>query len=158
MLPTLAKVAQRNEGFVLGTFRKNVRGFGFVEPQVAVREKSIFVPAESTKDALTGDTVKIRLERDERGRGAAGPGWIGDIVEVVKRKRSSFTGELVKRGGQWVVYPDGREITKPIVVQDAQSKNAKEGDKVVVEIIAYPEGDYLAEGAITKVLGDAGKP
>lgn len=101
---------------------------------------------------LSGDTVKIRLQGDERGRGAAGPGWIGEIVEIVKRKRNSFTGELVKRGGQWIVYPDGREMTKPIVVQDAESKNAKEGDKVVVEIVAYPEGDYLAEGVVVRVL------
>jgi ribonuclease R len=158
MLPSLAKVAERGDGFVIGSFRKNPRGFGFVEPEVAVREKSVFIPAEGTGDALSGDTVRIRLERDERGRGAVGPGWIGQIVEVVKRKRSSFTGELVRRGGQWVVYPDGRELTKPIVVQDAESKNAKEGDKVVVEIVAYPEGDYLAEGVVTRVLGEAGKP
>src|SRR5262245_38663878 len=40
MLPTLTKVAQRDGGLVIGSFRKNPRGFGFVEPLIAVREKS----------------------------------------------------------------------------------------------------------------------
>ncbi|MCC6677609.1 MAG: VacB/RNase II family 3'-5' exoribonuclease [Phycisphaerales bacterium] len=161
-LPSLAN----SGGEVEGTFRKNARGFGFVTPIAAVREGSIFIPEGETKDALTGDTVRVAVARDrgrERsGSGGAGPQFIGSIIEVVKRKRSSFTGQLSKRGGlvggQWIVHPDGREITEPIVIRDAEAKNAREGDKVVVEIVAYPEGGMLAEGAIVRVLGEAGRP
>ena len=147
-------------GEIVGTFRKNMKGFGFVQPLEHVREGSVFIPAEDTKDALSGDTVKVAVRRDKaRERsGASGPQFIGAIVEVVKRKRAGFTGELVKRSGQWLVYPDGREITEPIMVRDAEAKNAREGDKVVVEIVKYPEGGMTAEGVITRVLGDAGKP
>ncbi|MDX2117896.1 MAG: ribonuclease R [Planctomycetota bacterium] len=152
-------------GVVTGIFRKNQKGFGFLTPAKSYREGTIFIPAEDTSDALSGDEVKIRVHRDRaRERDFnSGPQFVGEVIEVIKRKRSAFTGELAKRGEQWLVYPDGREITEPIIVRDADSKNAKVGDKVVVEIVAYPqtgEGGTmtLAEGAITRVLGAAGRP
>ncbi|MGD9789729.1 MAG: ribonuclease R family protein [Phycisphaerales bacterium] len=158
-LPSLAS----RGGEITGTFRRNPRGFGFVEPSPSVKEGSVFVGPEDTLDALTGDTVRVALEVDRRGGGKNSSGFVGVIVEVVKRKRSNFAGELFKRGDQWLVAPDGRELTEPIVVRDATSKNAREGDKVIVEILAYPQPGLggttsLAEGVITKVLGDAGRP
>ncbi|MDX2017260.1 MAG: VacB/RNase II family 3'-5' exoribonuclease [Planctomycetota bacterium] len=156
-LPSLRGVGLGGE--VVGTFRKAMKGFGFVKPERSMREGDIYIPAEDVRDALSGDTVKVMLHRDPRDPS----GFVGSIVEVVKRKRSVFTGTLGKRGGQWLVFPDGRELTDPVVIRDAESKNAREDLKVVVEIVAYPEqGDggsrVLAEGVITKVLGDAGRP
>jgi len=151
-LPSLASMG----GEIIGTFRKNPRGFGFLTPTTPVREGTVFINAENTADALSGDTVRVRIVKDRRP--GPGSGFVGEIIDVVKRKRSSFAGELAKRGDQWLVYPDGREMTEPIVIRDAESKNAKVGDKVIVEIVTYPEGNSLAEGAITKVLGDAGRP
>lgn len=154
-LPSLASRGDE----ITGRFSRNPRGFGFVSPDPPVREGSVYIPPDHTADALTGDTVRASIRRDRaRERSTPGPQWTGSIVEVVKRKRSSFAGELARRGGQWLVFPDGRELTTPIVVRDAEAKNAREGDKVVVEITAYPEGDMLAEGVILRVLGDAGRP
>ena len=147
-LPSIGSMGGRVEG----TFRKNARGFGFVSPNTAAKEGSVFIPADCTADALTGDTVLVAVRKDNRG------GYEGQILEVIRRKRTSFSGEIEKRGDQWLVFPDGKVITEPIVIRDAQSKNVKPGDKVVVEIIAFPEGGMLAEGAITKVLGEAGRP
>jgi ribonuclease R len=152
---SLPSVASRG-GVITGVFRKNARGFGFVQPADAVREGSIFIAAEDTGDALSGDTVKVSVSRDRKG--APGSGFSGVITEVTSRKHTSYTGTLSKRGGQWIVQPDGRQITQPIVVRDAESKNAHEGDKVVLELVAWPEGDMLGEGVIVRVLGDAGRP
>ncbi|MGH7131318.1 MAG: ribonuclease R family protein [Phycisphaerales bacterium] len=140
--------------FITGILRKNIKGFGFVEPDTAVREGDIFIPPDSMGDSLSGDIVKVRVFRDKRdGRTS------GSVVQVVKRKRSRFTGVLSERkGGQWLVMPDGKELRTPIVVRDPESKNAKPGDKVVLEITAYPEGDMLGEGVIVQVLGQAGLP
>ena len=153
-LPSLAAT----DGTTVGTFRKNARGFGFVQPLSHVREGSIFVPAEETGDALTGDTVRVKLSRDRKPGPGGADAFVGSVIEVVTRKRTSYTGALQKRGGQWVVFPDGRQITDPIVVRDAESKNAREGDKVVLELVAYPEGAMLGEGVIVRVLGEAGRP
>lgn len=153
-LPSLAS----SGGEVVGVFRKNPRGFGFVQPAQAVREGSIFIPPDETGEALTGDIVRVKVAK-ERGR----DGYAGRIVAIVQRKRSSFAGELSKRGGQWLVFPDGRELTDPIVVPDAPASGAHEGDKVIVELTSYPKPQgggsvVLPEGVITRVLGDAGRP
>jgi ribonuclease R len=140
---------------VIGRFKKNPRGFGFVSPETAVREGDVFIPPDATKDALTGDTVRVKITR---GRRNGEDDITGRIVEVISRKRAKFTGELLKQGNTWLVHPDGRELTQPIVVRDATSRNARVGDKVVVEVLHYPEGNTLGEGVITDVLGEAGLP
>jgi ribonuclease R len=154
-LPSLGSL----KGEVIGTFSKNPRGFGFVEPEGAVREGDIFIPPGEGMDALSGDTVRVALERDRRReRDGDGPQFTGRVLEVLKRKRGNYTGTIDRRGSQWLVYPDGKQMTDPIVVRDATSKNAKVGDKVVVEMVVYPENGALGEGVIVKVLGEAGRP
>jgi ribonuclease R len=161
----LPSVSSRG-GYVTGSFRKNARGFGFLIPAEPIREGDIFIAPDNVGDALTGDIVKAKVFKE-------GNRFAGAIVDVIKRKRSSFTGEITKKpyfgaatggragftsGNVWMVYPDGRELTEPIIVKDADSKNVKEGDKVVVEITTYPMDGQLAEGVVTRVLGDAGRP
>ena len=57
----------------------------------------------------------------------------------------------------WIVQPDGTSFIEPIVVEDITAKNAREKDKVVVEILSYPSERYLARGVIIEVLGRAGQ-
>ncbi|MFO0084166.1 MAG: hypothetical protein ACK55O_16380, partial [Phycisphaerales bacterium] len=76
---------------VIGRFKKNPRGFGFVSPETAVREGDVFIPPDATKDALTGDTVRVKITR---GRRNGEDDITGRIVEVISRKRAKFTGEL----------------------------------------------------------------
>ena len=144
---------------VTGRFRKNERGFGFVIPTDMNAHGDLFVPPHATGDAADGDMVEAKVNRDKRRGGPPGASpFTGEIVRVLERRRTHVSGELAKQGGQWLVHPDGRTFADPIVVPDAESKNARVGDKVVVEITQYPEGDYLGEGVITKVLGEPGLP
>ncbi|MBC7771868.1 MAG: VacB/RNase II family 3'-5' exoribonuclease [Pyrinomonadaceae bacterium] len=140
---------------VMGSFKKNPKGFGFVKPDMAYREGDLFIPPDETGTALTGDRVRVEVVRGMR-KGESDT--TGRILEVLTRKRKSFTGELHQRGGKWLVFPDGKELTEPIVVPDAGAKHAKVGDKVVVELLHYPEGQMLAEGVVVRVLGEAGLP
>ncbi|HZW10578.1 MAG TPA: VacB/RNase II family 3'-5' exoribonuclease [Phycisphaerales bacterium] len=156
-LPSLASMG----GELVGEFRGTDRGFAFVKPQSKVREGDVFIPPGAGLDAMTGDTVRVELSRDkrrERRGDGAGPQFVGEVVEVLERKRAAFTGEIFKQGPLWLVQPDGREMRDQIVVRDAESKNVRPGDKVVVEIVRYPESGSLAEGVISRVLGEAGLP
>ena len=149
-----------------GTIKITPRGFGFLKTDVLCREGDLFIPEGETKDAVSGDRVRVRVarrgDRWNRGFGATPSGArddvFGRVVEVLERGQSRYAGTLVKRGREWLVEPDGRSIREPIVVRDPGAKNAKEGDKVVVEILLWPEEGALAEGVITEVLGEAGRP
>lgn len=145
---------------VIGAFRANAKGFGFIIPRDLNTHGDLFVAPGDTGGALTGDTVRAKVVRSDRHRPGAGygPSFSGRVVEVLERRKTQFTGELVKRGSIWVVEPDGKTLTKPVVVRDPGAKNAKELDKVVFELTRFPEGDALGEGVITAVLGQAGEP
>lgn len=150
-----------NKGELIGTFRGSAKGFGFVIPDQKTADGDVFIPEHRTNGALSGDTVKIYFERDQRREkrmGTLQKQFAGEVLEVTERKRSNFTGEIGKQGDTWLAYPDGKELTDPVRIRDASSKNVKPGDKVVLEIIEYGEGNSMAEAVITKVLGEAGMP
>lgn len=142
---------------VEGRFSLNPRGFGFVRLDYATRHGDLFVPPDCTLDAVTGDRVRAVVHESKRKRPDQSP-YFGEVVEVIERRKTHFAGELRRQDGEWLVYPDGSVLTDPVVVQDAESKNAREGDKVIVDILSFPEGNMLAAGVITKVLGEAGAP
>jgi ribonuclease R len=154
-------------GEVTGIFKRNPKGFGFVRTDDPLHEGDLFVPPDATLDALTGDRVRVRVRRDKRRGGVGSQSrspFVGQILEVLERKRAQFTGELRRQGTQWLVMPDGKELHDPVVVRDAESKNAKVGDKVVIELLEYPQtggydgGTMLGEGVIVRVLGESGRP
>ena len=145
---------------VVGTFRLNARGFGFVIPEDAYREGDLYIPRGGTSDAISGDTVRALVRRTSRrhhGRHRR-EGTVGRVVEVVSRGASVFVGTLCRKGSQWQVVPDGRKLHSPVIVRDPSAKNARAGDKVSIELIHYPDGSTLGEGVITRVLGAAGSP
>lgn len=143
-----------------GEFRGTGKGFGFFRPGVTTREGDLFIPPGATGDAMSGDRVRVAVIDDrQRARRDPGKRFAGEVIEILQRKRSSFTGTIEKRGTDFVVIPDARELEgRPVVVKDAESKYAKPGDKVVFEMTSYPEGDWLGEGVLVRVLGEAGEP
>jgi ribonuclease R len=152
-------------GQVIGTFRANPKGFGFVTPLEPTSHGDLFVPPDETSGAMTGDIVAARVVK--RGRQAparlqqAGRGrqmrFSGAVVEILERAQNRFVGTLLKGDEGWVVQPDGKGFTEPISVDDVTAKNASRKDKVVVEILSYPTKRYLARGVIVEVLGKAGR-
>ncbi|WP_428387589.1 ribonuclease R [Mucisphaera sp.] len=144
---------------ISGRFSLHPRGFGFITPDDDRSHSDLFVPARDTAGALTGDTVRARVLRD-RARGPSdGPSYTGRIIEIVKRGAQKFTGTVIKQGRLLIARPDGKALANDVVLRDAESANAKPGDKVAFEIITYPQApNELAEGVVTKVLGEAGIP
>jgi len=50
-------------GEVYGTFRASAKGFGFVTPTEQNSHGDLFIPADYTAEAMTGDTVVAKVEK-----------------------------------------------------------------------------------------------
>ncbi len=142
-------------GRVIGTFRANARGFGFITPLEPNAHGDLFVPPERGAGAMTGDIVAARVRR--KGKRGEQMQYRGEVVEILERAQNRFVGTLRKQGDGWIVQPDGTGFIEPISVDDVGAKGAKPKDKVVVEILSYPKEKYLARGVIVEVLGKAGQ-
>jgi ribonuclease R len=145
---------------VVGGFRLNARGFGFVVPDDPCREGDLFIPRGKTRDAISGDRVRAKVIH-QAWRGKARPGrspFIGQIEEVIERGREHYTGVLFTRGGAWFVEPSGKSLYEPVLIREPHVKGAKAGDSVVIELLHYPTEHYVPEGVIVRVLGEAGRP
>ncbi len=140
-----------------GTFRRAAGGFGFVRPDGTMRAEGrnadIFVPANKTGDAASGDIVSVRLE-SKRGRMGKQE---GQIIDVVERATNRFVGVYFEQAGMGMVQIDGKIIANPIYVGDPGAKGVRPDDKVVIEMVRFPSHARDGEGVILEVLGPRGQ-
>lgn len=141
---------------VVGVYRANPRGFGFVVPDEATEHGDLYIPQGESSDALTGDRVICSvLKRGKRdGKQAFG----GRILKVVERGNSRFVGAMILEGSTWYVQSDGNTLHSPILIGDPHAKGARAGDQVVVELVEYPREGRPARGVIVERLGRRGDP
>ena len=140
-------------GRIFGTFRATTKGFGFVTPIEPNSHGDLFIPAEFTADAMTGDTVTAKVvKEDRRGHEAR---YSGKIVEINQRAKNRFVGTVTKKEDFYYLLPDGK-FTELVEIDDVGAKNARPGDKVVVEIISFPTQKHYARGVIVELLGKSG--
>ncbi|MFQ5411636.1 MAG: ribonuclease R [Phycisphaerae bacterium] len=143
-------------GRLVGTYRANPRGFGFVVPDEPASHGDLYIAPHHALDAVTGDKVLCRvLKRGKRG----GKMLLGGrIIEVIERGDGRFVGQLRKENGIWYVEPDGNTLHVPILIGDPHARRTRAGDQVVVEITRYPRDGAPARGVIIERLGRRGRP
>lgn len=142
------------KGIITGTFRGNPKGFGFVEPLDGYSHEDLFISPNDTNGAMSGDKVQVEvIKKGVRGGRMA---FAGIVNKIIERGHSQFVGLLSFEAGRWVAKPDGSTIVEPVAVDDVTAKGARQGDKVIVEIIKYPDGYKIGQGVILEVLGRAG--
>ena len=137
----------RDDG-VVGVFRRAAAGYGFVRPLDAAagdRSTDIHIPAVSALDAVSGDTVRVRISK---ARDVGRPGCAGDIVEIVKRRTTRFVGSYFEAAGQGWVQVDGTVLPRAISVGDPGAKGVHPKDKVVVEMVRFPTHLRDGEGVV----------
>lgn len=146
----------REKGLILGTFKRNPKGFGFVRPKQATgRHADIYIAPDDSLDASSGDEVAVRVTKKSF---QPGKGPSGKITKVVVRASAQFVGTYYEESGAGFVRIDGTTFSAPLYVGDPGAKGAQPGDKVALEIVRYPAPGLEGEGVITEVLGPRGQP
>ena len=133
---------------VVGTLRGNEKGFGFVIPNERTKE-DVFIPAENINSAMNGDIVIANiLRREEANRKME-----GEIIRIIERANTTIIGTFEDNGNFGFLIPDDHRIAHDIFIPKAQTNGAKDKQKVIVEIIKWPEFRRNPEGKVVDILG-----
>ena len=93
-------------GQLVGTFRANPKGFGFITPLEPNSHGDLFIAPSAKADAMTGDVVMATVKR--KGKRGGEMRYSGEIIEILERAQNRFVGTLVKHPESWLVEPDGK--------------------------------------------------
>ncbi len=136
--------------YVIGTVDMKQTGKAYVILQEPGED--IYISPTHTGKALHEDTVKVFLFPRRPGRKPE-----GQIVEVLKRAKTHFVGKLQLSDKYAFVIPDNPSIAVDFFIPREYLNKAKNGEKVVVEFIEWPEYARNPFGRIVKVLGRPGE-
>jgi ribonuclease R/exosome complex exonuclease DIS3/RRP44 len=136
--------------YFTGVIDINSRGQGYVI--VEDIEDDIFINSKNLNRALNGDTVKVYVFKRKRGGGKE-----GEIVKIIQRKKVEFVGVIKIHDNFAFVNCSGQKMHTDIFVKKKDINKAKDGDKVLVALIDWPDKADSPYGSILKVLGRPGE-
>ncbi len=146
------------KGLFAGVLKRTSRGTGYVRPHEPVPglepDQDVFIEASDCGDAHSGDEVLVRLVR----RRGAGGKRCGRVEEILERATTTFVGTYFEEHGQGWVHVDGDKFADSVWVGDPGAKGAREEDKVVIEMLRFPDHRREGEGVLVEVLGPRGTP
>ena len=132
---------------IIGTYRKNQKGFGFVK--IEDQEDEIYISRENSQNALNGDTVSIKIIAEKEGDKKQE----GKIVKIVRHEKDTVVGTFQKSRNFAFVVPDDKNFGTDIFISKTNWGKARDKKKVLVQILKYPEKGKNAEGKVIEVLG-----
>jgi ribonuclease R len=139
---------------VVGRLQCSPAGHGFVVPE-ARREgqADVFVSAPNIREALHGDRVVVRVERET----ARGPE--GRIIRVLERAIRRMVGRYEDDGrfGGHVV-PFDRRVLHELFIPTGEANGATAGQMVAAEITRPPTATRNPVGRVVAVLGRLADP
>lgn len=133
-----------------GTFQRKQNGKNTFIPDDG--KAPIFVAERNSMWALTGDRVRVSVMARRRHHIKE-----AQVIEIIKRAKDTFVGRL--RSDRDITYLITQDGTLPagIIIPRRKLKGGKNGDKAVVRIMQWPDGDNRnMTGEVTDVLGPTG--
>ncbi|MFC5401298.1 ribonuclease R [Cohnella soli] len=135
-----------------GRIQSHPKGFAFLIPDDKAHP-DLYIHANDMKGTMNGDIVLARVSaKNENGK------LEGEIVRIVSRAVTQVVGVFENHESFGIVVPDDKRIHKEIFIRREHFKGAVTGQKVVANIVTYPEGRTAAEGEIIEVLGHKDDP
>ncbi|MCX2575049.1 ribonuclease R [Pedobacter sandarakinus] len=139
------------QNFIIGTVDMTADGSAYIVPEDEF-EKDVFVAPRKLKNALHGDTVKAYVFAKKSGRKND-----GEVVEIIKRAKSDFTGVIKISDRFAFVIADDKKMMHDIFVPLADTHDAKNGQRVLVTLSDWPESAKNPIGVVKHVLGNQGE-
>ena len=133
-----------------GIFDASARGSGYVICEDF--EDDIFIASNNVNKALHGDEVELYVyKRRKRGK------LEGEITQIISRHKTEYVGVIQKHKNYAFVVPDSNKMYVDVFVPLNKTLNAEDGDKVLVNLVDWPEKQDSPTGKVIKVLGKPGE-
>ena len=132
--------------FVTGYLQMTARGAGFVIPDDDDMA-DVFIPPHAIHQSLDGDRVRVQITKKGRNRNE------GVIVDVLDRERSQFVGTIELHEKYAFLIPDNSKVGTDIFIPKEKLNGAKNNDKALVTITAWPKSAESPYGEVLEVLG-----
>ncbi|MBR4964789.1 MAG: ribonuclease R [Alistipes sp.] len=114
-------------------------------------ESDVYVARRNGGGALDGDIVQLVVARRSRDGELE-----GTIVAVTERSSKPYVGTAEVTTNSIFVTPDSRRLGTDIYLSRKSYPRVQDGDKVLVRVIEWPEGERLPYGELVDILGKAG--
>lgn len=134
----------QSKQWVFGEFLRHKDGYGFVNTE----EITVFIPSQSTKDAMHKDFVLIEVISEGT------PNAIGCVAAVLNRPQEIMTGvfQLMEEGSGFVIC-DNPAVDDVYIPVD-KVKDAVMYDRVRFRVIKGPKKSRKAEGEVVDILNE----
>lgn len=130
-----------------GTVQGHPDGFGFFIPDDG--SEDMVLSAKEMRAVMHGDLVlAYQSGLDRRGRPEA------KIHEVLEHANTTVVGRFFTDHGVNFVIPDSKRLTQDISIPQEFIGETKNGQIVLVELIAYPNKRSQAIGRVIHILGE----
>jgi len=139
------------KAFVIGRVDMTADGSAFIVPEDEF-EDDIYIAPRKLRQALHGDRVKVHTYEKRRGKRKE-----GEVVEILERARTEFTGTINISPRFAFLIADDRKMLNDVFVPLADLNGAENGEKVVVTITEWPQDSKNPVGKVKHVLGKKGE-
>lgn len=147
--PSKFRYSSMGSSFVDGVVQLTTGGAGYIiSPDSA---EDVYVRETYLMNALNGDKVRVHLFARRKGKKLE-----GEVVEILERSKTQFVGIVQMSAKFAFVVPDSNKMPIDIFVPLGELNGAKDGDKVLVKMLDWPDGAKNPFGSVVKVLGKPG--
>jgi len=139
-----------NGNYYQGKVDITARGNAYVV--VDELENDVFVPYNRINRAFHGDIVEVDILNKKSNKKPE-----GEIKKILERKKKRFVGIVDLQKTYAFIRPTDIRMYTDIFVPPENVGKAKNGEKVLVEIIEWPDKAESPSGKIIEILGKPGE-
>ncbi|MBR5318895.1 MAG: ribonuclease R [Peptococcaceae bacterium] len=142
-----------------GTISRHPKGFGFLIAEDRSQE-DLYIHSSDLGGALNGDKVIARIKRPAGFDTRTGTKFRaeGEVIRILQRHAQHVVGTFENSKHFGFVVPDDKKFGSDIFIAKDHFNGARNGMKVLVEIISWPQKTRSAEGKVTQLIGFKDSP
>ena len=112
------------------------------------KDNEVFIDKKSSQFVLAGDEVEVNLFPKRKKRQE------GEVVNVIKRKKLDFVGEIDNTSTNFFLIPDDRRVSFDVFLPPKSIKKEYLNKKVLVRVEGWDKKYKNPIGKVVKVIGN----